>query len=253
MLPMNWLRQRLLSASQVGRRLWSPGRFGSYPDFEQDALEVIDRVRPYTMTSAERLYALIQALKYIVRAGIQGDIVECGVWKGGSMMAAALTLLALGDTSRELYLFDTFEGMSQPTEEDIDVYGRPASRLLASKRRVTEATRAFAPEDAVRSNLATVGYPSERLNFVKGQVEKTIPSHAPPQIALLRLDTDWYDSTRHELIHLLPRLSVGGVLIVDDYGHWRGAKHAVDEYLAEQRISLLLNRIDYTGRIAIKC
>jgi O-methyltransferase len=69
---------------------------------------------------------------------------------------------------------------------------------------------------------------------------------------LLRLDTDWYDSTRHELVHLFPRLSQGGVLIIDDYGHWKGARQAVDDYLKESGTRLLLNRIDYTGRIAVK-
>jgi O-methyltransferase len=83
-------------------------------------------------------------------------------------------------------------------------------------------------------------------------VERTLPDRAPAEIALLRLDTDWYESTRHELVHLYPRLSAGGVLIVDDYGHWAGAKRAVDEYLGEQAEPLLLHRIDYTGRIAIK-
>jgi hypothetical protein len=75
----------------------------------------------------------------------------------------------------------------------------------------------------------------------------------PEQIAVLRLDTDFYESTRHELRHLYPRLVHGGVLIIDDYGHWAGARKAVDEYIAEEGIRLLLNRIDYTGRIAIKC
>ena len=71
----------------------------------------------------------------------------------------------------------------------------------------------------------------------------------PERIALLRIDTDWYESTRHELVHLYPRLSPGGVLIIDDYGHWQGARKAVDEYF---QAGLFLNHIDYTGRLAIK-
>ncbi|HYM86681.1 MAG TPA: TylF/MycF/NovP-related O-methyltransferase, partial [Pseudoxanthomonas sp.] len=74
----------------------------------------------------------------------------------------------------------------------------------------------------------------------------------PECIALLRLDTDWYESTRHEMIHLFPRLCVGGVLILDDYGHWLGARRAVDEYLGEHNVPLFLQRIDYTGRYAVK-
>jgi O-methyltransferase len=104
----------------------------------------------------------------------------------------------------------------------------------------------------VRQAVLSTGYDAARLHFVKGKVEDTLPAEAPPQICLLRLDTDWYESTRHELRHLYPRLARGGVLIIDDYGHWQGARQATDEYLAEQRIPLLLNRIDYGARIALK-
>jgi O-methyltransferase len=85
-----------------------------------------------------------------------------------------------------------------------------------------------------------------------GKVEDTFPKDTPDKIAILRLDTDWYESTRHELIHLYPKLSIGGVLIIDDYGHWEGARKAVDEYINDNTLRILLNRIDYTGRIAVK-
>jgi hypothetical protein len=107
-------------------------------------------------------------------------------------------------------------------------------------------------EEAVRSLLLRTGYPHQQLHFVRGPVEETLPGAAPGQLALLRLDTDWYESTRHELIHLFPRLRAGGVLIIDDYGHWRGARQAVDEYFESEHPPLLLGRIDYTGRMAIK-
>ena len=107
-------------------------------------------------------------------------------------------------------------------------------------------------EESVRATLLETGYPPERLHFVRGAVEETVPAAAPEQLALLRLDTDWYESTRHELVHLYPRLSDGGILIVDDYGHWEGCRRAVDEYFASDADPILLNRIDYTGRIAIK-
>jgi len=93
---------------------------------------------------------------------------------------------------------------------------------------------------------------SERIHYVKGMVEDTVPEQAPEKIALLRLDTDWYESTRHELEHLFPRLSSGGILIIDDYGHWAGAKEATDEFIARHRLQLFLSRIDYTGRLAVK-
>jgi len=106
--------------------------------------------------------------------------------------------------------------------------------------------------EEVQANLFSTGYPQGKINCVVGKVEDTIPGTMPAKIALLRLDTDWYASTRHELEHLFPLLQNNGVVIIDDYGHWLGARQAVDEYIAEQGLRILLNRIDYTGRIAIK-
>jgi hypothetical protein len=107
-------------------------------------------------------------------------------------------------------------------------------------------------EDATREVVLSAGYPEQRIHFVRGPVEKTLPQSAPDRLALLRLDTDWYESTRHELIHLYPSLSSGGVLIVDDYGEWDGCRRAVDEYFASEAPPVLLNRIDQVARIAVK-
>jgi hypothetical protein len=214
--------------------------------------EIARRVEPYTLTSAARIASVCDAVEYVTRNGIAGDVVECGVWRGGSMMAAALSLKHGGDTSRGLHLFDTFEGMTEPGDFDLESgTGRPASELLSAAPEGSPM-RAVASLEDVRANLESVGYPSERIAFVQGRVETTIPAQAPDRIAILRLDTDWYESTRHELEHLYPRLAKGGVLIIDDYGYWQGARKAVDEYMAEHRLPLFLHRIDETGRIAIK-
>jgi len=223
------------------------------PDIDAQARDIIAAARPYTMTSPERLFASIEAARYAIAAGIPGGIVECGVWRGGSMMAAALALKARGDTSRGLYLFDTFEGMSAPTDKDVTIDGKAASELLETPRSTAaDSPWCYAGLDDVRANLGSTGYPAEHIHFVQGKVEDTLPSRAPQSIAVLRLDTDWYESTRHELEHLYPRLSAGGVLIIDDYGHWEGCRKAVDEYFAQKGIPLLLARIDYTGRMALK-
>ena len=222
-------------------------------DFTPDEIATLEVVRHCTMTSPERVVSLVRAVEHVVRQSIPGDVVECGVWRGGSMMAVARTLLRLGDVSRTLHLFDTFEGMPPPTELDqAAANGTFAAELLAAEDRETSVNWAVAGLDLVRANVGSVGYPSDRIQYVKGLVEEAIPRNAPERIALLRLDTDWYESTRHEMIHLYPRLAPGGVLIVDDYGHWGGARKAVDEYLEERDIALFLSRIDYTGRIAIK-
>jgi O-methyltransferase len=219
------------------------------PDFRKEEADLIQEVRPWTMTSVERIYALIQAVRYVSANAIAGAIVECGVWKGGSMMAAAMTLLRRQDTTRDLYLFDTFEGMSEPTGKDVDYSGKRASDLLSEDEGYKCAG---APLEQVKKVLYATGYPREKLHFVAGKVEETLPAGAPQAISLLRLDTDWYASTKHELVHLFPRLTRGGVIIIDDYGHWRGSQQACDEYFAENSIPILLNRIDYTGRMALK-
>ena len=222
-------------------------------DIPASFIRIYNKVKPYTMTSPERVFALCEAVKYIQKNGIAGDIVECGVWKGGSMMAIAQTLQLSGDTSRNLYLFDTFEGMAPPSENDVDVKGVSAKALLErSDRTNDESVWCRATLDLVKSALGSTGYPTEKIRYVQGMVEQTIPGAAPAKIALLRLDTDWYESTKHEMEHLFPRLVRGGVLIIDDYGHWQGARKAVDEYVEKNNLKLLLNRIDYTGRIAVK-
>ena len=222
-------------------------------DIDGAGAATIKRVQPYTMTSPERLYALIQAVRYVASARIPGDLVECGVWRGGSMMAAALTLIECGDRTRELHLYDTYEGMSAPGERDMDADGRSAATLLRKERRSDpRSVWCLAGLAEVRTALHGTGYDAARMHFVQGKVEETIPARAPERIALLRLDTDWYESTRHELEHLYPRLSAGGVLIIDDYGHWAGCRQAVDEYFASRNLHVLLSRVDYSGRVAIK-
>jgi hypothetical protein len=218
-------------------------------DFRKDELEILRQVRPWTMTSPDRVYALMQAVRYVSANHIPGALVECGVWKGGSMAAVARTLLQLQDASRELYLFDTFEGMTAPTARDLDYTGKKASQVLLD---VPGDRCDDAPLEQVKEVLYATGYPREKIHFVQGRVEETIPASAPDSIALLRLDTDWYDSTRHELVHLFPRLFKAGVIIIDDYGHWEGCRQACDEYFAQNRVPILLNRIDSTGRIALK-
>lgn len=233
---------------------YDPRGLRSLPaDFDANAGTFIRKAAPYTMTSPERLFALIESVRYVSRCAIPGDIVECGVWRGGSMMAAALALLERGDASRTLHLLDTYEGMTAPTSRDVSVDGHDARELLEARRKSEDdPVWAYAALDAVKKAMLSTGYDPARIRFVAGRVEQTLPAAAPERIALLRLDTDWYESTRHELVHLYPRLVRGGVLIIDDYGHWKGARQAVDEYIAQTGAKLLLHRVDYTGRVAVK-
>jgi O-methyltransferase len=218
--------------------------------------ELYEKCRPYTMTSVERLYALYKSVEYIVAANLPGDFVEAGVWRGGSCMLIAEALLAFDASSRRIFLFDTFAGHPRPdAEKDIDIWGNRAIdewQRTRTKGDDNHGQWANASVEEVRANLALTGYPADALVFVKGMVEETVQDVDPRMIALLRLDTDWYESTRAGLEHLYPRLVSGGVLIVDDYGHYKGQQLAVDEYFASRREPILLNRIDYSSRLGVK-
>jgi len=240
----------------LARSGWELGRTAdrvqeTLADLAEADRALIARVEPFTMTSLERRASLLGAVDHIVKHRIPGDIVECGVWRGGSMMLVALALMARGDTSRHLYLFDTFEGMSEPTAEDKGLSGESAEAQLARTDRDHPLWAVASLED-VKANLAATGYPADKIHYVKGKVEDTIPQTIPQRIALLRLDTDWYESTKHELKHLYPLLSRHGLLIIDDYGHWQGARQAVDEYFAGSAQPVFLHRVDYTARLLVK-
>lgn len=240
------------AARRAGYELTRPSG-GPAHEFDAFTRDTVAAVAPYTLTGPERIAALVDAVRYLVAAEVPGALVECGVWRGGSALVVLRTLLDCGVTDRDVWLYDTFTHMPRGTAEDVDVHGVSAAeyhaRLDAGEE--LDAAYAYLPFDEVRRLLTATGYPAERLHFVQGLVEDTLPAQAPDTIALLRLDTDYYGSTRHELRHLYPRISPRGVLLVDDYGHWRGSKQAVDEYLAEHHLALLLQRIDYSGRLAV--
>ena len=222
---------------------------------EEEFKEIYLLCKDYTMTSVERMYALYQAVNYISINKIPGDIVECGVWKGGSSMLVGYTLQRRGDIARKIYLYDTFEGMPAPGNNDVRLSDdKPAAALLSedSHDKINSNNWCIALIDEVQKNLQSTNYPVDKLVFIKGKVEDTIPRSIATKISILRLDTDWFESTYHELTHLFPLVSKNGVLIIDDYGHWKGSKLAVDKYFSENGVSVLLNRIDYTGRIGIK-
>jgi len=225
----------------------------SMPDLSEADFRILEEVDPYTMVSPDRLCAFIEATRYVVNNDVPGAIVECGVWRGGASMASIKALQSLDRTGRDFYLYDTYEGMTRPSEHDRLFDGQQAVIRFERKKIDDHSSRwCRAGLEAVKENVLGTGYDPGRIHFVKGKVEDTIPGTAPESIAVLRLDTDWYESTKHELEHLFPRLSRGGVLLLDDYGHWQGARKAVDEYFAAQRIPMFLGRSDYSGRVGVK-
>lgn len=223
-----------------------------YPDLSDEFMELKSKCSNFTMTSLENLYYVHNSVKHIVKYNIPGSFVECGVWKGGNVMMMALTLLKLGINDRKIYLYDTFEGMSEPTDKDYTFDHQDAKDEWKDSQKDDHNEWCYSSLDEVKDNVYSTGYPKENFIFVKGKVEDTLPGTMPEQIALLRLDTDWFESTYQELIHLYPLLTKNGFLVIDDYGHWEGARQAVDKYFQEKKIDLYLNRIDYTARGGIK-
>jgi O-methyltransferase len=225
------------------------GHFGY--DEEEMIKRAASRVARSTMTHLEQLAALWHQVRYLDRCGIGGSLVECGVWKGGAAGMMALAHLALGPAAtRPLELFDSFRGLPEPRGS---VDGRKALRLSGRRGsgRLEPIARLVSPLAESRHLLEDeIGYPSELLRFHSGWFQDTLPAAAPTlgAIALLRLDGDWYESTRVALENLYPLVAPGGVVVIDDYGHWDGCRRAVDEFVSALREPVLLNHIDYSGR-----
>lgn len=219
--------------------------------------EIIDFVMRagISMASEERLWATLMAVKHTLENNIAGDIVECGVWRGGNALIAAELNSRYGNPKR-IFLYDTFLGMTEPGSSDKDaVAGIAASQKFADQQKQGYNNWCFASLSEVEENFSRRGLLSDRIVFVPGDVSTTLlrESNLPGEISVLRLDTDWYESTKKELDVLYPRLTLGGVILLDDYGHWAGCRKAVDEYfekLADSRP--LLTYTDYTGRLAVK-
>ncbi len=236
----------------VVRNDYYPQTADMFCDAEVGFGAAYEQVEGYSLTSYERMFALYKAVDYVSRAHILGGLVECGVWRGGSAMMMAVALLERQDNHRRLYLYDTYEGMPAPGVEDKDYGGRHASEIFTQEAGEETLNNLTAGLDEVQQNMSRTGYPTHLIHYVQGKVEDTLPDVIPESIALARLDTDFYQSTLHELQQLWPRITRGGVVIIDDYGHWKGARQATDDFFAELGIAVLLQRIDYTARLVIK-
>lgn len=250
---------------ELARRGWRPSRnspidetslLATFGFDEEDSIKhAVSLVRGNTMTSFERLASLWQQVRYLDRYGIEGAFVECGVWRGGAVGMMALAHRRSCDpVTRHLHLFDSFEGLPEPRA---DVDGAEAVRYAAPRgeRQNRSIGECVGPLEDNRQLLERdLGYPTSLLQYHVGWFEETVPVAAPAigPIALLRLDGDWYESTRVCLDHLYSQVVRGGVVVIDDYGHWEGCKRAVDEFLEKHREPVLLGHIDYTARYWVK-
>jgi hypothetical protein len=239
-----------MKPAEIGRRLGSPAWLAS--QLRDTGLAIRHRwfdrspfagwyrqVAPYTMSGPARLRGLHDAVMSVCARGIPGDVVECGAARGGSAALLALAVREYG-SPRRVWVFDTFAGIPPPTAADPD---EAVARLYTGsfKGELPQVQRLFE-----RLQIA------DRTTFVKGLFQDTVPSAAVGAIAVLHLDGDWYESVKVCLEHLYDRVSPGGIVQIDDYGHWEGARKAVDEFLGSRGVQVDLHRLDYTGRQFIK-
>lgn len=249
------LRSALSSYMIAAGKKISPdykGLRSEIPELSEGDAALLRKIEGLSMTSKIAQWEFIRALRDIEARRIPGDLVECGVWRGGNLALAGLVNAQSG-SKRRIWAYDTFAGMTAPTEFD-----QKATSNLDTAKKFKELDRdshnewCYASREDVVSNFGTVVGANAQLKVIQGPVQETLlqPENLPDRIALLRLDTDFYDSTKTEMEILYPRLQPGGILIIDDYGEWAGARKAVDEYFEGQHV--WLQRVTDTVRMMVK-
>jgi O-methyltransferase len=234
-------------------------------ELEDEAAAAILKVQAYTMLPPERLITLYQQVVHCERTGLPGAFVECGVWKGGSVALMALAALSQGVARRDLHLFDAFTDICEP---DQTVDGARAVREVKAWSKDGGVEGRLKPiagfydfaggPGSLEGNRELlekiVGYDPKLLHYHVGWFQDTLPKDAAGvgPIALLRLDGDWYASTKVCLEHLYDQVVPGGFVIVDDYGAYEGCRKAVDEFRAARNITAYLHHIDAEARYWIK-
>ncbi len=222
-------------------------RFNNYiAEISKEEEKILNEISYYALSSKANQWSIIQSLKYIKSKNLDGAIVECGIYKGGTLLLIIKIMESL-NLKRLLYGYDTFEeGFDALSKYDVDIKGKAVKefkfkeKFFPTKNDVLDIFKKF--------NINQEYFPK----LIKGKTQDTlkISENIPDKISFLRLDTDIYEPTIEQLHVLFPRLCSGGILHIDDYGHCPGVKKAVDEYFKDS--SIWLHRIDYTCRVLIK-
>ncbi len=204
-------------------------------------LQLVFAIKPYSYMNYANLSKLYDLAAALESSGLEGSTVECGVLNGGSAALLAAVARRAG-SARPMWLFDSFEGLPEPDEMDVNYLGKPGHKgqALGQVEKVEEVL------------YKKLKLRPEAIHIQKGWFEDTVPRarQAIGRIALLHVDCDWYRSVKYCLEHLYDLVVPGGYVVIDDYGHWLGCRKAVDEFLAPRGVSL--TRIDYTGVYARK-
>ena len=261
--PLRRVRESLLFRPMVTLG-WRPARSipvapvylrGDYGFEDEERIKAaVAIVHEYTHVSFEALATLWQQVRFVDKYRIPGALVECGVWRGGAVGLMALAHMSSAPPARHLHLFDSFQGLPEPRAEFDGAIGR---RLAGES-----VNGVLQPIDQVAAPLADseqllsdrIRYPERLTHYHVGWFQDTLPRDKDSigEIALLRIDGDWYESTKVCLEHLYSKVVSNGVVIIDDYGHFEGCRRAVDEFIASQPVPIMLHHIDYTARYWIK-
>ena len=220
---------------------------------EDGAWDVLCMARGRTMGSSVQQYTMWQSVQYVENNAINGAVVEFGVWRGGMAMIAA-EAMGRCRSKRNLILFDTFSGMTMPDTRDAELYSNQSADVILKreKNKVGKwTTWAHASLEDVQEGISKCRLPKEQVKYVIGDVHNTVPLNLPESIAVCRIDTDWYSSTSHVLKNAWERITPGGILILDDYDIWSGARNAVDEFFFALKYQPFLIRTEI-GRIVVK-
>ena len=224
-------------------------------NFDQEFVELVTSTRALSSFSA-KLYTTYTAVDYILQNSIQGDLVECGVYKGRHAVVIALTLGQKNVADRDIYLYDTFSGMTDPGPGDVRT--KRAGREPDLEHGWNEDAGGYhdrkkvGPLEEVKRNVDSTGYTQDRFHYMRGDIRETLPNSSHESIALLRLDIDWYELTKHAITHLYDLVSPGGLVIIDDYGSHIGARKAVDEFFESRGFSPFLARTEKGERVLVK-
>lgn len=236
-----------------------PSGLTSEPAIEADYFDLIHSLKidgEVLDANQETVYTLYCATRYVATNEIEGDLIECGVGSGPKIALMCATLIKEGVEDRDIYLYDTFEGLTEPSEKDFKLYGTVDTPAAVRRKwdhgRETGEHWGHTPLERVRENVFQTGYPEARLHFIQGDVRSTIPNDYHRKIAILRLDTNFYDSSLHELQYLFELVAPGGTIILDDYGSWTGQKSATDEFFRARDEVPLLIRTSSQERIIVK-
>jgi O-methyltransferase len=196
-------------------------------------MRLVYRVRGYTAVFVPRLVALYKLSEEINQRSLPGDIVECGVYNGGSAAIMA-SHCERSPVDRNVWLFDSFEGLPKPTDKDGDK---------------APAYEGWCHGDLskVKKVLRKLRIPESRIHIIKGWFQDTFPSVQIRDIAILHIDADWYESVKLCLEKFYDSVQAGGYIVLDDYGDWEGCRIATDEFLKKRALDVKLIQVDYTG------